>query len=117
MPTLHKAAATILDGGRGTVKFSPDATALPSGSRQVLNAFAARLRADGKLHVELIAHATGGPGESLEARRISLARAIAVRSYLIDKGIDSLRIDVRALGNHPEDGPVADQVDLMLVTQ
>jgi outer membrane protein OmpA-like peptidoglycan-associated protein len=53
----------------------------------------------------------------MEARRVSLARAVAVRAYLIEKGVRSLRIDVRALGNRADTGPVADQVDLLVVSQ
>jgi hypothetical protein len=40
-----------------------------------------------------------------------------VRAYLIEKGVRSLRIDVRALGNRADNGPVADQVDLLVVSQ
>jgi outer membrane protein OmpA-like peptidoglycan-associated protein len=53
----------------------------------------------------------------MEARRVSLARAVAVRAYLIEKGVRSLRIDVRALGNRADTGPAADQVDLLVVSQ
>ncbi|MBI1273240.1 MAG: OmpA family protein [Alphaproteobacteria bacterium] len=46
-----------------------------------------------------------------EARRISLARALAVRNTLIGQGVDSSRIDVRAMGaNVPSGEP--DRVDL-----
>ncbi len=64
-----------------------------------------------------ISHATGGADDAMEARRVSLARAVAVRAYLVAKGVPSLRIDVRALGNHVDNGPVADQLDLVVVSQ
>jgi hypothetical protein len=75
------------------------------------------LLANQELRLQLISHATGGADDAMEARRVSLARAVAVRAYLIDKGVRSLRIDVRALGNRADKGPVADQVDLVVVSQ
>lgn len=111
------AAATTVGSGLSAVKFASGATDLAPGAQPALDAIAARLLADDALRVQLIAHATGSSDEAMEARRVSLARAVAVRAYLIDKGVRSLRIDVRALGNRAEDGPVADEVDLMVVSQ
>ena len=48
------------------------------------------------------------------ARRLSLSRALQVRSYLIDQGVRSTRIDVRALGANVPSGP-ADRVDIKTV--
>ena len=41
-------------------------------------------------------------------------RALAVRSYLMDAGIDATRIDVRALGAKYEAGP-PDRVDIVSI--
>ena len=43
---------------------------------------------------------------------MSLSRALAVRAYLIDQGVRSTRMDVRALGSKVGDGP-ADRVDVL----
>ena len=45
---------------------------------------------------------------------MSLSRALAVRSYLIEQGIRSTRIDVRALGLAGDSGPL-DRVDVVLL--
>lgn len=116
-PPVQMAAATTVGGGLSSIKFAPGATDLPSGPQPTLDAIAARLLHDDNLRVQVIAHATGTSDEAMEARRVSLARAVAVRAYLIDKGVRSLRIDVRALGNRDDDGPARDQVDLMVVSQ
>lgn len=116
-PPVQMAAATTVGSGLSTVKFAPGATELPAGPQATLDKIADRLLHDDTLRVQLIAHATGTSDEAMEARRISLARAVAVRAYLIDKGVRSLRIDVRALGNRDDDGPAQDQVDLMVVSQ
>jgi outer membrane protein OmpA-like peptidoglycan-associated protein len=99
------------------VKFGSGATDLPTGPQTALDAVVSKLISNDNLRVQVIAHAIASADDAMEARRISLARAVAVRAYLIDKGIRSLRIDVRALGNRADDGPATDQVDLMVVSQ
>ena len=67
----------------------------------------------GASRVELDAYG-GAPGDkSSDARRLSLKRALAVRQLLIDNGVPSNRIDVRAMGGIGDKGP-ADRVDVFL---
>ncbi|HEY0901099.1 MAG TPA: hypothetical protein VGD95_03140, partial [Micavibrio sp.] len=47
------------------------------------------------------------------ARKASLARALSVRTYLLGKGIDATRMDVRALGAESDRDPM-DRVDLIV---
>ena len=49
---------------------------------------------------------------SSEARRLSLARALAIRSYLVSKGVPVNRVDVLAFGG-ATDG-VSDRVDVLV---
>lgn len=58
-----------------------------------------------------MAYAAGDDLSSSKARRISLSRALSVRSYLIEKGVRSTRIDVRALGDKAE-GEQKNRVDV-----
>ncbi len=54
----------------------------------------------------------GKPGDkSSDARRISLKRALTIRQILIDNGVPSSRIDVRAMGGVDDNGP-HDRVDV-----
>lgn len=56
----------------------------------------------------------GTPGDkSSEARRLSLKRALSVRQLLIDSGVPSDKIDVRAMGGIT-DGGKPDRVDVIL---
>jgi outer membrane protein OmpA-like peptidoglycan-associated protein len=65
----------------------------------------------GAARVQLEAYG-GAPGDkSSDARRLSLKRALAVRQLLIDDGVPSSRIDVRAMGGVDDKGPV-DRVDV-----
>ena len=69
----------------------------------------------GASRVQLEAYG-GAPGDkSSDARRLSLKRALAVRQLLIDNGIPSNRIDVRAMGGADDKGP-NDRVDVYLRT-
>jgi hypothetical protein len=69
---------------------------------------------DGRLQLKAYA---GGTAETLSsARRLSLSRALSVRSFLIEQGIRSTRIDVRALGRAEDSGP-PERVDIVLLTQ
>jgi len=64
--------------------------------------------------VQLMAYAAGEDLTSSKARRISLSRALSVRSYLIEKGVRSTRIDVRALGDKSEGEP-KNRVDVNVI--
>jgi outer membrane protein OmpA-like peptidoglycan-associated protein len=56
----------------------------------------------------------GAPGDkSSDARRLSLRRALAVRQLLIDDGVPSARIDVRAMGG-ADDKDTPDRVDVFI---
>ncbi|HXQ53793.1 MAG TPA: OmpA family protein [Stellaceae bacterium] len=102
--------------GRTTmVRFVKDQSDIPAQGRGALDAVAAQLAADAKLRLQLVAHASGTGDDAVEARRLSLARAVKMRSYLIEKGVQSIRMDVRAFGSRDVgDGP-ADRVDLVIV--
>ncbi len=60
----------------------------------------------------VVAYASGKPDDPSSARRLSLARALAVRTVLQNNSVPSRKIVVRALGNQPGDGP-PDRVDLV----
>jgi outer membrane protein OmpA-like peptidoglycan-associated protein len=60
------------------------------------------------------AYAPGKADDPSTARRISLSRAMAVRSALVADGVPSARIFVRALGEQYGDGP-PDRVDVSVL--
>ncbi len=92
------------------VLFDEDTAAIIGSARSDLDAIGESLRYDPR-RIELKAYG-GEPGDKAsEARRISLKRGLAVRAYLIGLGIDSRRIDVRALGGVTDSGS-ADRVDV-----
>lgn len=99
--------------GRLMIPFSLGETLIPDAAYQELRSVARALIGQPDLRVQILAFAR--PGEEIDgsARRTSLSRALAVRSYLIDAGIRSTRIDVRALGDRSDGGP-KDRVEVVL---
>jgi len=95
------------------IRFAPGATDLQGDASTVLDGMAQKLKAAPADHIALVAYASGDADQAIEARRISLARAVAVRAYLIQHGVASTQIEVRALGNRVPDGGSADRVDLV----
>ena len=74
------------------------------------------MKADKSMRVQLLAYASADERSEAKARRLSLSRALEVRSYLIGKGVASTRMDVRALGNQAPSGS-PDRVDLTLINR
>ena len=66
--------------------------------------------------VQLMSYASSADQSESSARRISLARAIEARTYLMSKGLDANRIDVRALGQDSAAGSdmPADRIDIVI---
>ena len=95
-----------------TIAFPPETETLPDGAVPILDGLAQQMADDPGLRVQVLAYASGGSGSA--ARSISLSRAIAVRSFLMDREIRRTRIDVRALGDTAEDGAL-DRIDLVVV--
>ncbi len=107
-PTSPAPAAR--SGGDLVLAFESGKSDLPSGNAQ-LEALARQLSSsEDRIQIRAYASASGTDAAS-GARRLSLSRALAVRSYLIDRGVRSTRIDVRALGV-PTDGGAPDRVEI-----
>jgi outer membrane protein OmpA-like peptidoglycan-associated protein len=104
------AVAAAAPGGPTRVLFAAGAADLPDAAKPALDALVQRLSSNDDVRLQLVAHASGSDDQANEARRISLQRALAVRSYLIEHGIASTRMDVRALGNR-SDGAAGDPLD------
>ncbi len=91
-----------------------------SGSTEgAVRSFADTVKAEPGTDLNVYAFAAGVPDDPSTPRRLSLARALAIRAILISDGIVSTRIYPRALGASPgpagSDAP-SDRVDLLLAT-
>jgi outer membrane protein OmpA-like peptidoglycan-associated protein len=114
-PQPEPAAGPIAAGkAAARVLFPVGSSDLPESAKAALKALAERMNRDADMRVQLLAYAGPREDTASQARRLSLFRALAVRSYMIEQGIRSTRMDVRALGNKYEEEP-ADRVDVVIV--
>ena len=118
METASLPPAIRLPAGGGQVlriEFREASTRIPMPAHESLRAVAAAAKeSDGRLQVK--AFAGGSADTASGARRTSLSRALAVRSFLIEQGVRSTRIDVRALGGANDDGP-SERVDVLYIAK
>lgn len=91
-----------------TVSFAPQSAEIDADSRNALDALARSLAQRGVKRVELRAYSTGDPAD---ARKVALARALSVRSYLIDRGVKT-HIEVGGFARAPRGGG-GDRVDVV----
>ncbi len=104
--------STELEPGRAIrVEFSETESRLPAGWKDSLKALAEAAKDKTDIRLQLMAYAGGPSLSASKARRLSLSRALSVRSFLIENGVRSTRIDVRALGNKTTEKPV-NRVDI-----
>ncbi len=107
-------AAAVKEGRAMLVAFAAEESKLPDASRNGLTTVAKQLKDNEGLRLQLLAYAGGKDLSPSRARRLSLSRALSVRSFLIENGIRSTRIDVRALGDKTTDEPL-NRVDVNIV--
>ena len=108
MPTESKGSETV------NVLFASGASTLTSAAQKYLTSVADQLKANKSIRLQLLAYAGEPEMSASKARRLSLSRALAVRSYLIKQSVRSTRIDVRALGNKVSSGQPS-RVDLKVL--
>ncbi len=115
-PPVQTASAPPVSGQEPSfrVLFDNGSAKISDAARGPLEELSNKMKESEDLRVQLLAYAGGTSETASQARRLSLSRALAVRSFLIGQGVRSTRMDVRALGNKAESGP-ADRVDAVLV--
>lgn len=101
-------------GGKkaASVSFTKDTTDLSADAKNELIDLAEDVKRD-DASVRVIAYAKGTEDEASVARRVSLSRALAVRAFLISKGVNQLKINVQALGHKVPSG-APDRADVMV---
>ena len=116
-PTKEKAADTkpaVPSLSDLTINFDAASSTLSPDAQKRLDDLATQLKDSVDMHLQIRGYAKGGDDGQSSARRMALSRALIVRSYLTDKGIKPIRLDVRALGSETDKTPI-DRVDLVFV--
>lgn len=111
-PVSEKAATTAAPTTAGLrLTFAPEQSDLSPASINSVKQLTASAPPGDETTFNVQAYAPGKADDPSTARRISLSRAMAVRSALVADGVPSARIFVRALGEQYGDGP-PDRVDI-----
>lgn len=106
-------APAYSSGENLTIPFASNAADIPAQSGSALESIVQKLNSNPELSARIQAYAAGDDSSVSKARRLSLSRALAIRSYLLDRGIAPTRIEVRALGTPTKGNP--DRVDVEMV--
>ena len=113
-PVSDKAATNAASTPAGLrLTFAPGQSDLSPASTASIKQLTQAAAPGDSTTFNVLAYAPGKPDDPSTARRVSLSRAMAVRSALVADGVPSARIFVRALGEQHGDGP-ADRVDIGL---
>jgi outer membrane protein OmpA-like peptidoglycan-associated protein len=101
------------NGNKVTVNFAEGVTDMPAGAENFLADIVKRMKSDSTLRLQLKGYAGSNSGPPSQARRVSLFRALSVRTYLMKQGVRSTRVDVRALGAKNDGEGRSDRVDVV----
>jgi outer membrane protein OmpA-like peptidoglycan-associated protein len=112
LPAAEAAAGRVLEGGNlYRIPFTVNSSKLAAKNGKLLDKLADRMQRDQSLRLQLLGFAAPSEDSASKSRRVSLFRALSVRTYLMKKGIRSTRMDVRALGAKSDD-TTPDRVDI-----
>jgi outer membrane protein OmpA-like peptidoglycan-associated protein len=103
-------AAPIKDGLR--VLFATSRADLTESTQAAIKTYLNSVPRTESTSFDVTAYAAGGPEDPSTPRRLSLSRALAIRSVMLADGVASVRIYLRALGAAHADGP-EDRVDVV----
>ena len=101
------------DGNKLRILFREESSNLPEEAASELQKLAEKLTAERGMRLVLYGFAGSASDTPSTARRLSLFRALAVRTQLMNYGVRSTRMQLRALGNRVEEGP-PDRVDVVV---
>ncbi len=99
-----------------TISYGVGNSDVPDSANDDLRLLAARMVKNTDLRVEFIAFASDAEDSVSRSRRLSLERAVNVRKMLLDSGVDSSRVNLRALGEQSGDG-APDRIDVIVTTR
>jgi outer membrane protein OmpA-like peptidoglycan-associated protein len=114
-PVVAGAATTATPIPAGlTITFDADQSDLSAASYGAIRKLAASAPNSDTTTFNVLAFAHGDAQDPSTARRLSLSRALAIRSALMAAGVPSTRVYVRALGDAGGKGP-ADRADITVM--
>jgi outer membrane murein-binding lipoprotein Lpp len=107
-PLKREKVSTDLSGGSSIViRYPMGVVELDDAAKQTLDKAIAPLLASGQ-QVKTILNAVPGPETFSEGKRLAFFRAVAIRNYLISKGVEKGNIDSKVSGHDKRDPNDAD---------
>jgi OOP family OmpA-OmpF porin len=103
-PKMSDEACRLFSGSLSDVNFKPNSTELSSNAKLILHGVVGILNDYPDLTFEVRAH-TDSVGSDAVNQKLSDNRAISVRQFLIDSGVDAARLTAKGYG---EKFPVGD---------
>lgn len=98
-----------------SVLFKQESQDLPGAAEAALNELAQSMKNDETITLKLLGYSEPAGEAQSKPRRLSLFRALAVRTFLLKQGIDSRRMTVQALGaKDTGDGRPPNRVDVIV---
>ena len=79
----------------------------------VLNDIAVQMKKNKKKRLIVYSYGSSDPVEPGKERQYALRRALQIRSYLIEQGLHSLRIELRSQGQKGAGNKIPDRADLV----
>jgi outer membrane protein OmpA-like peptidoglycan-associated protein len=104
LPLALPAGMSPISAGAYRVAFRPGDAALAPPVVEALREIGRRMAATatpGRGRITVHGHATGPANDASAARRLSLARATAVRDALVSGGLEATLVDISPLGRTP----------------
>lgn len=97
-----------------SIAFAKDSSVLSDKAKEELVGVIDFLKQSPDIRVQIQAFSYAKNQTKSDARRMSLSRGLVIRSYLTEKGIKPVRLDIRALGDNTDKTPI-DRVDIVLL--
>jgi outer membrane protein OmpA-like peptidoglycan-associated protein len=116
-PVLQAAPAISPDTVLFQLKYSQSQTAASDSERDAMLAALAPYLYDRSKRIRVVSYAAPDDAQGNKSRRLSLQRAIQVRSLLMNAGFESLRVHVQAMGDKTSGSGPADRVDLFIISE
>ncbi len=118
-PSAEPLTAPVGALAQAMVKFGAGESEIKAEANAQLNGVLESLKKDPKSRLNIVGYAAESQGGTAslgtgEARRVSLRRALSARKFFVDNGIDSARMNVRAMGDKVDSGD-KDRVDVFVV--
>jgi outer membrane protein OmpA-like peptidoglycan-associated protein len=101
------------EGNKLRILFEEESSNLPGDAAAALEQLAKKMTNDRSLRLLIHGFASDTSNTPSKVRRLSLFRALAVRTQLMSYGVRSTRMQLRALGNRNGEGP-PDRVDVVV---